>query len=251
MRPYLLAALISVTALAGGAVAAPASQVSPAVAAALADAGRPAADKAQDVHRHPAEVLAFAGVKPGQKIADLMMGGGYFTRIFAKAVGPNGKVYAWTPEEFIRFKASYGEGLKAVAADYPNVVPLSTPFTGVAFPETLDLAFTAQNYHDLHLKMSGPDTAAKVNAVVFKALKPGGVYLIIDHVGAPDAADAPDKVHRINPAIIRNEVEAAGFKFDGELNVLRAQGDDLSKSVFDPAVRGKTDQVVYRFRKPR
>jgi len=116
----------------------------------------------------------------------------------------------------------------------------------------VDLVLTVQNYHDLHLKPFRPDTAASINAKVFKALKPGGVYLIVDHVAVTGSGlDAPSAVHRIDPAIIKREVEAAGFKLDGESDLLRAPADPHTASVFDPSIRGKTDQVVLRFRKPK
>ena len=247
MRALALLASLSALALAGAAFA---QAPNTAITAAIADPGRPAADTAHDADRHPAETLSFAHVAPGQKIGDLMMGGGYFTRLFAKAVGPKGKVYAYTPAEFIKARASYGEGLKTVSAAYPNITPSDAAFADLAFPEPLDMVFTAQNYHDMHLKPFPADTAAKTNATVFKALKPGGTYLVIDHVAAAGAADAPDKLHRIDPAVIKSEVMAAGFKFDGELAILRNPADDHSKGVFDPSLRGKTDQVVYRFKKP-
>lgn len=166
-------------ALAFGAIAAGAgaawAAVPASITAALADKGRPAADSARDAARKPGELLAFAGVKPGDKVADLIMGGGYFTRILAAAVGPKGQVVAYQPAEFIRFQASYGDDQKKVAAAYPNVVANSDSVGALTLPAGLDLVMTVQNYHDLHLAPFPKDTAAKVNASVFKALKPGGV----------------------------------------------------------------------------
>lgn len=224
---------------------------SPAIVSALADAGRPAEDKARDAARKPGELLAFAGVKPGQTVADLVMGGGYFTRVLAKTVGPSGKVIAYQPTEFIAFQKSYGENQTKVAAAYPNVTALTTPFGAPNLPGGLDVAITVQNYHDLHLKPFPADTAAKFNAAVFHALKPGGTYVIVDHVAAPGAGlAAADSVHRIEADIVKKEVLAAGFKLDGESTMLKVSGDDYTKSVFTPPVRGKTDQFVLRFKKP-
>lgn len=221
------------------------------IAAGLADKGRPAADISRDAARKPGELLAFGGLKSGAKVADLIMGGGYFTRIMAAAVGPNGRVYAYQPSEFIQFSAAYGIQQKAVAAAYANVTALTTPFSAFDLPDGLDLVLTVQNYHDLHLKPFAADTAAKVNAEVFKSLKHGGVYLVVDHQGAPGSGlAAADTVHRLESSVARKEIEAAGFKFDSESSMLRDAADPHTANVFDPAIRGKTDQWVMKFKKP-
>ena len=219
-------------------------------AAALADPSRPADDRARDAARHTAETLAFARVRPGQKIADLIIGGGYFTRVFAAAVGPEGRVTAWQPAEFIAFMASYGDSLTAVDA-LANVDGIRSPAAAPDLPMGLDLAFTAQNYHDLHLRQSGADTASRVNAAVFRALKPGGLYVVIDHhavAGSP--LTAADTVHRIDIEAVKREVLAAGFVLDGESDVLANPADPLTASVFDASIRGRTSQFMLRFRKP-
>lgn len=234
-----------------GAVAAPSLAQAPAnLTAALADPARPAADTARDAARHPAELLALANVKPGAKVVDLIMGGGYFTRILSPAVGPTGAVYAYQPAEFIKFKAQYGEDLKTVAAAYKNVTPLDASLGALDLPDGLDAVITVQNYHDLHLSPFPADTAAKVNAEVFKSLKPGGVFLVVDHVAAPGSADSPNKLHRIEMATVKSEVEAAGFKLAGESPLLHSAADPHTASVFDPSIRGKTDQFVLKFVKP-
>jgi predicted methyltransferase len=234
-------------------LAAPAFAQAPsaAIKAAVADAGRPDADKAKDAARKPAEVLAFAGVKPGMKVADFIMGGGYFTRILAKAVGPTGKVYAYQPAEFIAFRAAYADEQKAAAAPYSNVAPLSDSMATVKFAEPLDLVFTAQNYHDMHLKAVPAGAAELILAGLKATLKPGGTLLVIDHVAEPGKADAPDTLHRIDPAVIKAEIEKAGFIFDGESPLLRNPEDPHTALVFSPAIRGKTDQVIYRFKAPK
>ncbi len=222
------------------------------IAAALADPSRPAADSARDAARKPGELLAMGEVKTGGKVVDLVMGGGYFTRILSAAVGPTGVVYAYQPTEFIRFQASYGEDQKKVAAALPNVTPITAGFGELDVPDGVDLVLTVQNYHDLHLTPFPKDTAAKVNAEIFKSLKPGGVYLIVDHVAVTGSGlDAAMKVHRIDPAIVKAEVEAAGFKLDTQSAMLADKTDPHTASVFDPAIRGKTDQFVMKFRKPR
>ena len=222
------------------------------IAAALADKARPAAESARDAARKPGEVLALGGVKSGDKVADLIMGGGYFTRILSAAVGPKGHVWAFQPSEFIGFRAAYGDEQKAVAAAYANVTPLTSTMPALDLPDGLDLVLTVQNYHDMHLTQIAADAAAKVNAEVFKSLKPGGVYLIVDHVGLSGTGfEAPNKVHRIDPAIVRKEVEAAGFKLEAESPLLADPTDPHTANVFDPAIRGKTDQFVMKFRKPK
>jgi predicted methyltransferase len=221
------------------------------ITAALADKTRPEADVKRDAARHPGELLAFAGVKPGDKVADFMMGGGYFTVILSPAVGPRGKVYAYQSAEFINFRAAYGDEQKKAVAGRDNVVALTAPLSAVNLPDGLDLVLTVQNYHDLHLKPFPADTAASVNAQVFKALKPGGVYLVVDHTALPGAPiETADKLHRIDPAIVKQEVQAAGFKFEGESPLLQNPADPHTALVFDPSIRGKTDQFIYKFRKP-
>jgi len=244
-----MTAALAVLALGAGAAmaAVPAN-----ITAALADAARPDADKARDAARKPGELLALGGVKAGATVTDFMMGGGYFTRILSPAVGPKGKVYAYQSAEFIGFRAQYGTDQTKVVGDYKNVSALTAPVTAVGLPAAQDLVLTVQNYHDMHLKPFPAGTAASVNAQVFKALKPGGVYLVVDHAAAPGSpVTVADTLHRIDPAIVKQEVEAAGFKFDGESPVLRNPADSHTALVFDPSFRGKTDQFVYKFRKPK
>lgn len=217
---------------------------------ALAAPIRPADDRARDAARHTAETLAFAGVRPGQKIADMIIGGGYFTRVFSAAVGPQGRVIAWQPAEFIAFQASYGDSLTAADA-LANVDAIRSPIAAPDFPAGLDLVFTAQNYHDLHLSMAPADTAARVNAAVFQALKPGGLYVIIDHhaiAGSP--LTAANTVHRIDIEAVKREVLAAGFELDGESDLLDNAADPRTANVFDGSIRGRTSQFMLRFRKP-
>ena len=227
------------------------AQVPANITAALADPARPAADTARDAARHPGEIVAMTGVKPGGKVVDFIIGGGYFTRILSAAVGPTGKVYAYQPAEFIKFQAKYGEDLKTVAAAYKNVTPLDGSLIGLDLPDGLDAVITVQNYHDLHLKPFPADTAAKVNAEVFKSLKPGGVFLVVDHYAADGSGlTAADSLHRIDIAAVKSEVEAAGFKLAAESPLLRNTADPRTAIVFDPSIRGKTDQFVLKFVKP-
>lgn len=250
-RRQLMAALAAgATAMSLGAAAMAAAPSVPAnIVQALADKARPQSDVQRDAARHPGELLAWAGVKRGDKAVDFIMGGGYFTRILSAAVGPAGHVWAYQPSEFIKFRAAYGEEQKTVAAAYSNVTPITAPFGELKLPDGVDLVLTVQNYHDLHLKPFAPDTAAKMNAEIFRALKHGGTYVVVDHVG-PAGADTPDKLHRIDAAQVKKEVEAAGFTFVAESDLLRNPADPHAANVFDPAIRGKTDQFAFKFRKP-
>jgi len=248
-RQFIAAAVAALAIGAAGAGAVAYAAVPPGLAAALADKGRPAADVARDAARHPGEMLAWAGLRPGDKVADFIMGGGYFTRILSVAVGPKGHVYAYQPAEFVKFSANYGVQQKAVAAAYANVTPIDSPFAALALPDHLDMVLTVQNYHDLHLKPFPADNAAKMNAEIYRALKPGGVYLVVDHVGL--AGVDIDKLHRIDPAQIKTEVQAAGFRLAGESEMLRNPADPHTDNVFNPAIRGRTDQVILKFVKPR
>jgi predicted methyltransferase len=211
----------------------------------LGDPARPEADRARDADRKPAEVVAFAGVKPGARVAELAPGGGYFTRILSGAVGPKGLVYA------IAIRPS--DALKAVATARPNVrIVVSAPGT-IPAPEPVDMVWTTLNYHDFkNVKTPGGDAAGVYNQAAFKALKPGGTYFIVDHeAGKGVGASVTNTLHRIEGALVRKEVESAGFRFDGESPLLRHAGDDHSQRVIETGIRGKTDQFVYRFRKPR
>ncbi|MGE3302721.1 MAG: class I SAM-dependent methyltransferase [Hyphomonadaceae bacterium] len=221
-----------------------------AIAAAVADAARPSEDVAADANRKPAAMLEFAEVKPGQKVADLLPGRGYFSRLFAKTVGDKGKVFPVTPPG----RDGAPPAIKSVAAGYPNMTVVDVTMATIAqlkLPEPVDLVWTSQNYHDLHAARNNVDVAA-FNKAVFAALKPGGLFVVLDHVAPGGTAlDPDDKLHRIDPAIVKAEVTAAGFVYDGESTVLRNPDDKHDLTVFDPAIRGRTDQFVYKFRKPK
>ncbi len=232
-------------------LAASAQAVSPAIAVALADPSRPADQTARDAARKPGELLAFAAIEPGDKVADFIMGGGYWTRILSPLVGPSGHVYAYQPTEFIAFRPAYGDEQKAGVTGLANATPVTLPVGQVAFPEPLDAIVTVNNYHDLHLKMAPPGAAAYIAGRLFAALKPGGVLLLVDHVADADPDFAvPEKLHRIDPAAARKEIESVGFKFEAESQLLRNPADPHTANVFDPAIRGKTDQFTLRLRKP-
>jgi predicted methyltransferase len=245
-RMYLAAA--AAAALAAGAVAA---TVPPNIAAAVANPNRPQADRDRDAARKPGEVIAFAGVKPGETVLELIPGGGYFTRILSGAVGPNGHVTEMIPN--LTGAADVGQKSNGVAAD-PNFKNVTEAHAGAADLATLgpvDLVWTSQNYHDLHLARFKLDVVA-FDKAIYADLKPGGIFFIEDHAAVPGSGlDAPDKLHRIDEDFVKKEVESAGFKLVGESDILRNPADDHTLLVFNPAIRGHTDQFLLKFQKPR
>lgn len=215
---------------------------------------RPAADVERDADRKPAGMIAFSKIKPGQTVVDLLPGGGYFTRVIAQAVGPKGKVVALVSDQYAARFPKAGTDITSLAAEpaYANVEAAIRSLGDVGAPASVDRVFTAQNYHDLRSKNLPANTADAVNKAVHAALKPGGYYVIVDHSAAAGSGLRDvDTLHRIDAATLKAEVIAAGFKFDGESRLLANPADDRSKIVFAPGLRGKTDQFVYRFVKPK
>jgi predicted methyltransferase len=248
----LSASLIAALALIDG----PAQAAAPAyISAAVADAARPAEDKQRDANRKPAETLEFAGIKQGEVVSELIGGGGYYTRILSKAVGPKGKVIEWAPprpDNAPADRPDFAAKVKAIAAEsgYSNVsVVQQAPASGLA-SEPVDVVFTALNYHDLH-NIPGGDVAA-FNKAVLAALKPGGLYIVIDHSAEKGSAlRDTSTLHRIDEESVKSEVTAAGFEFVAASNLLANAADPRTAKVFDPAIRGKTDQFLLKFRKPK
>ena len=224
------------------------------IIAAVADEHRPAEQTHLDAQRKPAQMLLFAGVKTGDRIADFMPGNAYFTRILSKAVGPHGKVYAFLPAEQLKnCPPAEVAGAQAITRDpvYGNVVLMSAPVNEFETPQPVDILWTAQNYHDLHDSFMGPANIEVLNKRFFKAVKPGGVFIVIDHAAAAGSGlKDTETLHRIDPLALRKEIEAAGFVFEAQNNDLENAADDHSQTVFDPLVRGKTDQFVFKFCKP-
>lgn len=217
---------------------------------AVNDANRPADDVAKDAVRKPAETLAFARVMPGQTVAEVLPGGGYFTRLLSKAVGPNGKVISIVPASALTFPPQI-DPVRAIASNaaYTNVF-VETPEGTLSTSQPVDVYFTAQNYHDIH-GYFGAEAAAAFNRAVFQSLKPGGTYIVIDHSAVAGAGVTGAKtIHRIEASVVKAEVIAAGFVFDGELTALANPADPRTGNVFDAAIRGHTDQFALRFKKP-
>ncbi|HEY2446149.1 MAG TPA: class I SAM-dependent methyltransferase [Rhizomicrobium sp.] len=248
---FALAALAA-AAFAASAMAAK-ETIPPNIAAAVADPARPAADKARDANRKPAECLAFAGIKSGDRVADLIPGSGYFTRLFSKAVGPKGYVYSFFPSDIDAIYKKHNLTIPPPAdPNFSNVSYIHAPIAKFVTPERLDLVWTSQNYHDLHNKMFGPADIAMVNKAIFDSLKPGGIFIVLDHAAERGSGlRDTDTLHRIDEAAVKKEVETAGFKLVAESQVLRNPADTHKVAVFDPSIRGKTDQFILKFRKPR
>jgi len=248
MKTLTLTIAAAALALAASAVAAP--MIPDYVSAAVADTHRPDTDTKRDANRKPAEVLAFSGVKPGDKVFELLPGGGYFTRLYAKAVGPGGHVYAVAPAVNPETGAPVAPNPLASDPAYGNITAVPLSLAGMKAPEPVDIVFTAQNYHDLHLARFKLDVVA-FDKQLFAALKPGGLLVIEDHAAEPGSGlRDPDKLHRIDEAVVKQEVEAAGFVLVAETDILRNPADPHTALVFDPAIRGHTDQFVLKFRKP-
>jgi len=238
----------------GVAVGVHAATMSAAIEAAVADPMRPREQVALDPLRKPAEVLAFSGLKRGDRVVDFMPGNAYLTRIFDRVVGPQGRVYAFLPtQQIAHCSPDEIAGTQIVEHDarYSNVKVLRGPADQFSVPEPLDMLWIVQDYHDLHDRFMQPTDVAKFNAAVFRALKPGGVYMIIDHAAAARSGlRDTETLHRIDPESIRAEVTAAGFVLEARSDVLRNERDSHRLVVFDPAIRHRTDQVVLKFRKP-
>ena len=216
----------------------------------LAASGRSDEDKARDEARRPAEVLAFLGVEPGMTVMDLLASGGWYTEVLSVAVGPEGTVYAQNPPMLLGFNdGAYDKAITARLADnrLPNVIRLDRDEgdTGLE-PGSLDAALTALNLHDRHNFGSGEDVAVLL-AAVRDLLKPGGVLGVIDHYGDPDKDNT--RLHRLDVATALPIIEAAGFEMESS-DLLRNPDDDRTIMVFDPAIRGKTDRVLYKLTKP-
>jgi predicted methyltransferase len=215
---------------------------------------RPAEQVARDADRKPVAMLRFAKVKPGQTVVDLLPGTGYFTRLFSQAVGPNGKVVALVADAYAARNPKARTDIEALAAEpaYKNVEAAIRSLGNVGAPNSVDRVFTAQNYHDLKSKNLPAGTADGVNRAVFAALKPGGLYVIVDHrAAAGSGLRDVDTLHRIDAATVKAEVVSAGFLFVDANKELANKADDRTKIVFDPSIQGKTDQFVLRFAKPK
>jgi predicted methyltransferase len=222
------------------------------VTAAINDPHRPH-DAQLDARRHPSELVEFAQVKPGDVVVDLVPGGGYFTRIFSAIVGPRGHVYAIWPNEYARVDGDEVRAMQALAKDphYSNVTVLMQPAAQFVVPMKADLVWISQNLHDYPDRFMGSVQPAALARSILQSLKPHGLLVVVDHAAEYGSGlRDTEKTHRIDPVIVKSQVESAGFSFDGESAVLRNISDTHRLVVFDPTVRGHTDQFAFRFRAP-
>jgi predicted methyltransferase len=240
------------------------AQTAPAdVRAAVAAPGRPAEAVALDESRKPVEVLKFLGLEQGDRALDLFTGTtapftrvGYYAEIMGRAVGPKGAVVAWEPANLLDDAGK--ENFAGLVSRVPNVHLISSTAADLTLdPASFDFVLMHLVYHDTYweneqFQFPRMDPHAFL-AKILAATKPGGIVGVVDHVAAPggDTRAVVRKLHRIDPAVLRADFERAGFKLEAESDLLRNPADDHSKLSLDPAVRGKTDRILYRFRKPR
>jgi predicted methyltransferase len=216
------------------------------VADAVAEPTRPDADRKRDDDRKPDQVLAFAGIKPGDKVLELQPGGGYYTRLLCLVAGSKGQVTTLrvTPATPVN---------RPTPPDQPtpckNITALTQKINELSLPAGQDAVWTSENYHDMHLPVFAVDIKA-FDTAVYNALKPGGVFIIEDHaaVSGSGARDS-STLHRIDPELVKQEVTGVGFEFVGASEVLHRADDPMTGRVFE--LQGKTNKFLFKFRKPK
>lgn len=248
--------LIATAALALSPLATIASAQSP-LAAAVADSAHRTPDNLKlDESRKPAAVLQFFGLKPGTQVLDMFGANKYWSEIMAPVVGPKGHVTVWQPTQFLSDK-NRGP-FEEFAARAKNVTLISSPFEAPDLPAgKFDFALINLDYHDTYwenadrkIPRQDPDAWLKR---LYAAMRPGGVVGVVDHIATAksDPRDSVEKLHRIDPEVIKADFKRAGFVLAGTSEMLRNPADDHSLLVFDPKIRGKTDRAVLKFKKPR
>lgn len=211
---------------------------------AIESPARPAAQRARDANRKPAQILMMSGIKPGDRVIEFASFGQYYTRLLSDIVGPKGRVYMF---DLPYTEKRAGAASRAFVATHPNSRYTLVDYNAVRLPRRVDIVYMVLYYHDLSINHI--DTA-KLNAKIFAALKPGGIYFIVDHNAAPGSGRRDtNALHRIDPAVIRKEVSAAGFELVRESRLLANPADDHTLLVFKPSIRGRTDRTIFEFRK--
>ena len=226
------------------------------IATALASPDRPEADRAQDERRKAREFLEFAGIEPGMRVLDAFAASGYYTELLSRIVGPDGGVIAYNNPAYAQFAA---KGIEARYAGnrLPNVQQVTVEVDQLALPpRSLDAAIFVMSFHDMYWRPADGSWARtdpmQMLRKLHAAMKVGGVVIVQDHVAAPggDTAEVVDKLHRIDPEVVRRDFKAAGFALETESPMFAHAEDDHTKGVFDPAIRGRTDQFLFKFRRP-
>jgi predicted methyltransferase len=220
---------------------------------AVNNTSRPDKDRERDANRKPAEVIAFAGIKPGQKVGEIMPGGGYFSRLFCQIVGPSGHLYTVSVNRAIKRDPPPPDAATPVAPPpnpCTNITAASVDASDFKLPPGLDVVWTSENYHDLHNAMFGKPDMKVLDQAIFDALKPGGVFIVEDHVAASGSgARDTDTLHRIDPELVKQEVTSVGFNFEGGSDVLHNPDDAHDAKVF--GLQGRSDKFLFKFRKPK
>ncbi len=217
----------------------------------LANSSRSAEDRARDAGRKPAAVIEFLGIKPGMRVLDVIAAGGWYTEVLALTVGPDGHVVAQNPQVILEMRDGANE--KALSARLagnrlPNVSRMNSGFENIcSVAGTFDAAITAMNFHDIY-NSRGPEAALSTLQAIYTALKPGGIFAIIDHVGVADADNAA--LHRIEKSLAIETAKSAGFVVEGDANILASTSDDHTQGVFAEGIRGNTDRFLLKFVKP-
>jgi predicted methyltransferase len=226
-----------------------AASAPPSIVLSISDPDRPSEDTARDADRRPADVVAFARVRPGMSVAELLPGTGYYTRILARSVGEKGRVYAFLPAAVVAAFPAALDKARALAAAYPNVRVVVGDLNELALPEKVDLVWTTENYHDFHIAPLAD--IRSFNRSVFKSLKRGGVFLVEDHSAEEGAEpDVTSRLHRIDEVVAKREFDAAGFRIDAESDILRNPADDRRSPSGDGSIRGRTDRFLLRMKGP-
>ena len=209
-------------------------------------------DFRRDSARKPFETFRFLGLKPGMMVMDVGAAAGYTTEMLAAAVGPEGKVYSQNRAQVLyKFADGYYKRTmdeRLANNRLPNVVLHVKEYADLGLDGELDLAFWGNNFHDYHYNEEGEAAALEVLLSIKKTLKPGGILGITDHVGSADHDNR--ELHRIEPDIIRDTLQQAGFIIEAESDLFANPADDHSLAVYDEEIYLKTDRVLIRARKP-
>jgi predicted methyltransferase len=248
--------LVAAAALVIAAAPRPAAPQPPTIAAAVAATDRSPDNVKLDAGRKPAQLLQYLGLKRGMNVLDLFGANAYWAEIEAPVVGPKGHVTVWQPAQFYREKTK--ASFDAFAARHPNVSITVSPFEAPNLPKNYaDFVILNDNYHDTYWQnaergIPKMDPNAFLKAV-YAAMKPGAVIGVIDHVALPnhDTRATVEKLHRIDPEVVKADFKRAGFVLAGSSDILRNPADPHSADPFDESIKGKTDRFVFKFRKPR